>query len=601
MPTLLLVSANDPDNRLNQLSNETKEIQRTLNKTYGKAYDVALTPDASIQDLIEELKIPHREIEVLHYAGHADSTLIQLTDGDANAEALAEKLQRLNSIKLIFLNGCATRGQVEFFHRAGIPFVIATNCKIGDDKAYWVATQLYQYLCLGRSLREACREVETDVRKLHKKVDFVADRGLALELDAPNDATTTFPWGLYCKAGAEAEDYRLPFARQPYQGNTALSHSTFLNNLIRALAKLEGAQHLEAISNLAPDLSRGTVPDGSKLEELLAVLPLTLGTRLQKIAAKPSFFSEDHYREMLYNYAFFFETLIQHGAAILIAHAWQYADRFPPALKEIVKAYLQLNQTETSMDTYPPLIGSLMKWLDEEKIDSVLIPFNTESLTYLQSNSFQEAADFFFLHKKFYWQKLRLKEEEAIECCFLAQKHLNDAFNSLSLLMRFAMVSVRDIEVINLRYVDYECSNILSKLVYNRSSPRPQRGAKMLENRSVLYFPGANFAPDSPSLNLFPFVLDRNVFIGNKDELSSVADIYLFAGYFQPAGEKQAYFHFISVEKPNNIWRVSENDEEISLRHLSDPSSSMHDKHLMANSGELKHYLQQFKTHFLNA
>lgn len=109
MPTLLLVSANDPDNRLNQLSNETKEIQRTLNKTYGKAYDVALTPDASIQDLIEELKIPNREIEVLHYAGHAESTFIQLTDGDANAEALAEKLQRLQSLKLVFLNGCATK------------------------------------------------------------------------------------------------------------------------------------------------------------------------------------------------------------------------------------------------------------------------------------------------------------------------------------------------------------------------------------------------------------------------------------------------------------------------------------------------------------
>lgn len=103
MPTLLLVSANDPDNRLNQLSNEAKEIQRTLNKAHGKAYDVALTPDASIQDLIEELKIPNRKIEVLHYAGHADSTLIQLTDGDANAEALAEKLQRLQSLKLIFL------------------------------------------------------------------------------------------------------------------------------------------------------------------------------------------------------------------------------------------------------------------------------------------------------------------------------------------------------------------------------------------------------------------------------------------------------------------------------------------------------------------
>ena len=598
MPTLLLVSANDPDNRLNQLSSEIKEIQRTLNKTYGKDYDVALTPDASIQDLIEELKIPHREIEVLHYAGHADSTLIQLSDGDADADALAEKLQRLQSLKLVFLNGCATRGQVDFFHGAGIPFVIATSCKIGDDKAFTVATQLYQYLCLGRSLRDACREVETDVRKLHKKVDFVADRGLALRGE---DLEADFPWGLYIKPGAEADDYRLPFARPLYEGSAALSHSTFLNNLIRALAKLEGVQHLENIRDLAPDLNRGMVPDDSKLEELLAVLPLTLGIRLRKILAKPNVVPEDHYLDMLYNYAFFFESLLQHCAAILIAHAWQYADRLPPALKERIKSYLQLNQTEISMDNYPPLIQSLMDWLDEEKIDSVMIPLKAESLTYLQSSSFQEAADLFFLHKKIYKQKLRLKEEEAVESCFLAQKYLNEAFTSLRFLMNFTMVSVQDIEVVNLRYVNYECANILSKLVFDKAKTGIKKGTKMLENRSVLCFLDTNYAQNSPSLNLFPFVLDRNVFIGNKNELSSVVDVYLFAGYFCPTGEKQAYFHFISVEKPNNIWRLSENDDEISLRHVNDPPSSMHDKHLMTNSGELKYYLDHFKTHFLNA
>lgn len=598
MPTILLVSANDPDNRLNQLSNEAKEIQRTLNKAYGKAYDVVLTPDASIQDLIEELKIPHREIEVLHYAGHADSTFIQLADASAEAEALAEKLQRLQSLKLVFLNGCATRGQVAFFHRAGIPFVIATSCKIGDDKAYWVATQLYQYLCLGRSLREACEEVETDVRKLHKKADFAAERGVVVR---DRDVETDFPWGLYCKPGAEADDYRLPFERPIYEGSAALSHSVFLNNLIRALAKLEGAQHLETIRNLAPDLNRGMVPDDSKLEELLAALPLTLGIRLRKILAKPNVVPEDHYLDMLYNYAFFFESLLQHCAAILIAHAWQYADQLPPALKEKIKAYLQLNQTETSMDHYPPLIQSLMDWLDEEKIDSILIPLKAESLAYLQSSSFQEAADLFFLHKRICKQKLRLKEEEAVESCFLAQKHLNEAFNSLRFLMNFTMVSVRDIEVINLRYVDYEYTNILSKLVFDKAKTGIEKGREMLENRSVLCFRGTNYSPNSPSLNLFPFVLDRNVFIRNKYELSSVVDIYLFAGYFCPTGEKQAYFHFISVEKPNNIWRLSENDDEISLRHVSDPPSSMHDKHLMTNSGELKHYLDHFKAHFLNA
>ncbi len=131
MPTILILTANDPSDHLHQLAAEGKEIQRILNSAHGKAFDVVLVPECSTEDLIRELMVPNREIEIVHYAGHAGSSSLRLTDTDAEAAALAEKLRSQGTVKLVFLNGCATRGQVEFFHAAGVPFVFATSRPVG--------------------------------------------------------------------------------------------------------------------------------------------------------------------------------------------------------------------------------------------------------------------------------------------------------------------------------------------------------------------------------------------------------------------------------------------------------------------------------------
>ncbi len=597
MPTLLLVSANDPDNRLNQLSNETKEIQRTLNKTYGKDYDVALTPDASIQDLIEELKIPHREIEVLHYAGHADSTLIQLTDGDADAEALAEKLQRLQSLKLVFLNGCATHGQVAFFHRAGIPFVIATSCKIGDDKAHWVATQLYDYLCLGRSLREACREVETDVRKLHKKVDFVATRGLALMVE--DDAGAAFPWGLYSAAGAEDQDYSLPFTDAAPPPSLSLNHTSFLNKLILALAKLD-TPAMAGIRGLVPNLSRGNLTDNRKIAELLKVLPLQLATRLRDITAQVELRNEEYYRGLLYDYAIFFDNLLQYAAALMMAQMWHAQQKPSAALSVQLRDFLQSNLLQSSALAYRDLLPSL--WKEVTAMDQVEIldfkSMDEACLQYLNSPAFAAAAEFFWGLKKYYWQHIRLRENEALLTCFQAQDLLSEAFLHLRFQIGLVMASVRDIRVINQRYVPEEYDNIISKLLLSDKDPMPQTGAQMMENRSVLCFEQFDFDSSSPSLNLFPFLIDRNVF---TDKGSTEVDIYLYAGYYQSEGAPQPCFHFVSVDRPGEVWRFDESQEEVSLLNMGEIASRAHEaNHLMTNTWELKHYLSQFKAQFLN-
>lgn len=595
MPTLIIFSANDPDNRLNQLSSEGKEIQRTLNSAYAKAFDTALIPDASIHDVIEELKVPNREVEIVHYAGHATSDLIQLADVPADATALAEKLRGLGTVKLLFLNGCATKGQVHFFHDAGIPFVIATSRPVDDNRAHWVATQFYQYLSLGRSLREAYAEVVTDAQKLNKKVSFSSDRGMQLHAESAGE-TESLPWGLYIKAGGENNDYNLPFSRQHPSTEKVIRHTSFLNKLILALATSDSSS-LASIRGLAPNIARGTVPDNRKISELLKVLPLPLGIRLRQITAEPESRTEEYFRDLLYDYAFFFETLLHQSCAMLFAEAWQQDLKPGPETSIKINAFLHENRPNASPDAYREIILVLLASL-KEKTSNASLYFSKEAEQYLLSEKFQGAADFFFLHKRYFWQRVRLKEDEAIENCFQAQEFVSEAFQYFNFLATHVMTSVRGINVVNFRYVQEEYDNILSRLIVTEADPVPLTGHKMMENRSILCFNQSDFDLETPSLNLFPFFIDRNVFTGKPN---NEVDIYLYAGYFIPEGASQPSYHFVSAINPGKIWRFDETSEEVSLLHIGETASFTHEaNHLMASTWEFRHYLNEFKNQFIN-
>ncbi len=604
MPTILLVTANDPDARLHKLSEEGKEIQRTLNSATGRDFDVALLPDTSIRDLIEEFKVPNRQIEILHYAGHADGQTLRLADNDADASALAEKIRLQGTVKLVFLNGCATKGQVTFFHAAGVPFVIATARPVGDEKAHWLSTQFYQYLTLRRSLRGAMEEVVIDAKRLTKKIWFRDDRGISAFSDEAPAEPAEFEWGLYVKPGQEAADYSLPFSSRAAQQASDLRHTAFLDKLLFALENVSGAE-LAEIKKLTANIRRGgNVPDNTKIAELLKVLPYTLGVRLRQIVADPNERNDDYYRGLLYDFVMFFETLLHHSVALLAAQVWQDKEKtfaHPPADVKTLHNFLHQNRLMEPPESYLPALEMLTNWLRSANPEAPL-PLGDAQWNYLRSPKFREASDFFFLQKQYFWQRVRRKEEETLEHCVIAQAHVNEAFGHFSFLVQHVMASVRGINVINFRHLpqDFDpIENIVSRLVVSGSEPEPMPGRAMMENKSVLSFVGGELGIGLSSLNLFPFVIDRNVFTGKPN---NEVDLYLFAGYFSPKAESGGSdcFHFVSVKNPEMVWQFDENSYAVSLLHLGEKTSETHEQnHLMANAWEFKNYLTEYRNQFL--
>ncbi len=120
-----------------------------------------------------------------------------------------------------------------------------------------------------------------------------------------------------------------------------------------------------------------------------------------------------------------------------------------------------------------------------------------------------------------------------------------------------------------------------------------------MENKSVLSFDTTDFTTDTPSLNLFPFIIDRNIFTGKPND---EVDLYLFAGYFTPEGGDKPCYQYISVQNPGKIWRFDETQNRVSLLHVGEPASLVHEaNHLMAGTGEFRNFLQEFRKHFIPA
>lgn len=603
MKTLLIITANDPNDRLQMLAREGKDVQFLLNAAPRKNYEVILLPETTTADIIKELNVPDREIEVLHYAGHANGSSLRLNDTDGEAQALTDKLKSLGTLKLVFINGCASKGQVEYFHGAGIPFVIATERPIEDTKAVWVATQFYQYLSLGRPVLEAFDEVVKDAKFQQKEIAFIGTRGVGRPSDIQTD---TFDWGLYIKDGFESSNYSLPFSAKTVSNTEGVNHTIFLDNLIYALETVS-SPHFSPIKKLADNLRRGNIANGKKISELLKTLSYTLGVRIRQITAEPDDKSSEYYRELLYDYVFLFETILHHTSSVLIAQLWQNQEKAlqnkPADFQEILD-FWKKNRLQESSQSYKDLIYRLLNWLKVAGIESTYYEEDTNRmLEYFNAPEFEQATNYFYQQKLYFDQRVRLKEEESLENCFVAQKYLITAFQAFKHITAYFMASVRDINVVNFRHISTEYGNLVSKLVVTESDPTPIFGNKMLDNKSILCYKSDDSEIDDlinveKTMNLFPFVIDRNVF---TEKANSEVDLYLFTGYF-PDAKGTLQYHFASVQNPSKIWQFDETQNHVNLLHIGETAGLADESnHLMANAGEFKSYLTEFKNAFLKS
>lgn len=220
-PVIYLAFANDqsgnPRHFLRSLQEECNDLQEILNELEDRGlYKVEAESNATPEEILGAFQKRFRDnIVVLHYAGHAGSNQLFLEGDKAGnnsfyAEGLAQIIEQQKNIKLVFLNGCATRAQADLLMNAGVPVVIATATKIDDENALVFATTFYRGIVGGATIWEAFHEAEGILKAKNKTVDIFRD--LYWD-DTLLPGQTELPWKLFYK---NIKDTQISLTRKAY-------------------------------------------------------------------------------------------------------------------------------------------------------------------------------------------------------------------------------------------------------------------------------------------------------------------------------------------------------------------------------------------------
>ena len=220
LPIVYLAFANAKDAHLDLLKAESRDVLGALTplKESGRI-EIQREESTERTELFKDLVASGDRLVVFHYAGHANGARLQLEDGAQGAQGLARLLGQLRSLKLVFLNGCATEGHVKRLLECGVPAVIATSVKIGDKKAKDFSVAFYTALAKDKSIAEAFdagRAFLEGMAAAGDDITFSASRAADLSVleDAPAIA-----WNLFTRPDAadDLAQWRLPDARDSWR------------------------------------------------------------------------------------------------------------------------------------------------------------------------------------------------------------------------------------------------------------------------------------------------------------------------------------------------------------------------------------------------
>lgn len=198
LPVILLTFANDVDAHLSLLKREAELLRDIFwNNGDGQDFQLVREETASIQDIFTVVKRFRQHISIFHYGGHASGASLQLESNidtqTAHVSGLAQILGMMPSLQIVFLNGCATVGQVEILLEQGVKVVIATSTAINDSKALEFSREFYGSLTKNETIENAFKIAKAYMNTTYNKVQIHQRKGLKLKRTAKND----FPWGIY--------------------------------------------------------------------------------------------------------------------------------------------------------------------------------------------------------------------------------------------------------------------------------------------------------------------------------------------------------------------------------------------------------------------
>ncbi len=207
-PVIYLTFANEQRGSPNMFLRNLKVERDNIREMFDDAemdeeVEIITDPDVTQTQIYRTFqgKRYRDKISVFHYGGHADSDELFFEADEGGNQSfyttgLAALLGQQNTLKLVFLNGCATKEQADGLLKAGVPVVIATSRKIADDDATLFSMTFYRGIAGNATIARAFKEAESALLAQHGSLENFRAVYWDKEVEETGDPKE-LPWKLF--------------------------------------------------------------------------------------------------------------------------------------------------------------------------------------------------------------------------------------------------------------------------------------------------------------------------------------------------------------------------------------------------------------------
>ncbi|MCB9291561.1 MAG: hypothetical protein H6559_00280 [Lewinellaceae bacterium] len=589
MPLLFLSFANSPTAPLPTLSQEDQEVNRFLSIRAAKNhFAIHRESNISVGKVAEYIGRFRDSLSLFLFSGHAGRDSLFMGGQAAQAEGIAELLGQCPQLKLVVLNGCSTAGQVRrLLNLPNKPVVIATSAPVDDFAATQFSISFFQamseqYATVQEAFDMGLAAAKTEARNPEL---IRASRQLATGVEESEGV-----WLLQAPEGGEdLLQWKLPSLLIRTEAQEVEPNQFLLKGLLNSLTAFDaGAKALmEGTHSDRPSRIRRRIKssDTDKRNVILKCLPLPISEQIERLTApnrddKQTFydsFSFDRLKQLLHTYNIAMEL----PAFILLAQLYDLL------ANENVNVQISREQAQKVADflsaphetrlrlAYFPMMEAAIDVLNQNNTP-LFMPELAEftlgnsppsgSLSRRDAGRLGGAGVALELKKQRLPNLKGLPLPEITRECIEAEEMLTEILSQLSFLATYALVSVRNIDVLRNRL--FRTPSFVHRVVHlaKKDIGAPDEVVEelddFLDNESVLLMKEQELSGKASFLNLTPFVIDENAYVKKASEIK--------LHYFHHFREANGAYCFKHTYKPEDrlleIWnRETEDAEETAL------------------------------------
>ncbi len=546
MDLLFLAFANQPTDLLPTLQEEDDVLGRLLApRARDRHFLLHRESFITLEKLPAYLTMYRDDLALFLYSGHADRDVLLFGDGAAQAGGIAQMLGLCPNLRLVFLNGCSTRGQVARLLEAGVPVVLATSAPVNDRKATFFSIRFFEALQQQFTLREAFDMAKGALETAFADASVQQFRSAGFDTGGAETPT----WGLYFSEKTEhILDWKLPV--QAAAEVAAAASFTPNQHLIDALfASLSPFN--DEVRKLEQQTRRGVqIPVPKKRMALLNALPAPLAEPLRKLMVpvdkeNEGFdkVSEARLRQIAQAFSISMELLCY----TMMAELWDACYESPaptigPDQREALRAFFRLSRPDRETYNMLPLIRTLRSIFEQNNIR-----FFVEELREIWRLTDEDAE---FLESIQFLNSLRLQmrrnEVDKSDLDYLNKRGetcLACLYGHLGFMARYKLATIQSIDVEKYRHRREPRYNHATVMLHDLLGGFDVSEIHLdvsLDNRSILLLNEETWE----YLNLTPFVVDENAF----RERTDVCKLFFFSHYLKAADT----YCFKYVNKPDD-------------------------------------------------